>query len=320
MKRSLIAIFAGLVFASTCAKAQSYPDRPIRLIIPFPPGGAVDTIGRIMGAKLQERFNQPVVIESRVGAGGNIATDAVAKSAPDGYTLLLTTNGHAVGPSLFKKLPYDPVADFEPVTQLIKSSLFLVVSPDTPAKSLQELLALARSKPGVLNYGTSGIGSVLHLAMELLKSEAKVDIQMVSFRGDAPLMQALTQNVIQVGVVPQVTALAQIEAGAIRAIATTSATRTVLMPNLPTIAEQGIAGFDIGSWNGIFAPARTPAPIVKQIRDAVAEAVKDQAVIKRFVTFGAEPVAGTPEQLGALLKTEIAKFAAIIRDAKIPQQ
>lgn len=319
MKRFLVALCAPMLFASA-AFAQSYPDRTIRVIIPFPPGGAVDSIGRILAARLQVKFKQPVVVESRVGAGGNIAADAVAKAEPDGYTLLLTTNGHAISPSLYKKLPFDPVADFAPVSQLINSSLVLVVSTATEAKSLQEVLALARSKPGVLNYGSTGIGNPLHLSMELLKSEAKVEIQMVPFRGDAPLNQALMQNVVQLAVVPLVTAIPQIEAGAIRAIAITGGKRAAVAANVPTVAEQGFAGFDMSSWSAIFAPAKTPRDIVNRLRDSLVDVLKEEDVLKRLAAFGVEPVASSPEELAALLKTEIAKYARIIKDAKIPQQ
>lgn len=319
MKRMFAALCA-LMLAAPAAFAQSYPDRAVRAVIPFAPGGAVNSVGRIVAARLQEKFKQPVVVENRVGAGGNIAADAVAKAAPDGYTLLLTTNGHAISPSLYKKLPFDPVADFEPVTLLVNSNLILVVSKDVEAKTLQELLALARSKPGVLNYGSTGIGNPLHLTMEMLKSQAKVDIQMVPFRGDAPLNQALTQNVVQLAVVPLVTALPQIEAGAIKAIAITGAKRSAVAPNVPTVSEQGLPGFDTRSWWAFFAPAKTPAPIVKQFRDAVADVLKEDDVLKRLSTFGVEPVGGTPGELAALLKADIAKYAAIIKDAKIPQQ
>lgn len=319
MKR-ILGVLCALMLAAPASLAQGYPDRTVRVVIPFAPGGAVDSVGRIIAARLQEKFKQPVVVENRVGAGGNIAADAVAKSAPDGYTLLLTTNGHAISPSLYKKLPFDPVGDFEPVTLLVNSNLILVVSKDVEAKTLQELLALARSKPGVLNYGSTGIGNPLHLTMEMLKSQAKVDIQMVPFRGDAPLNQALTQNVVQVAVVPLVTALPQIEAGAIKAIALTGAKRSSAAPNVPTVSEQGLPGFDTRSWWAFFAPAKTPAPIVKQFRDAVADTLKEEDILKRLATFGVEPVGSSPEELATLLKSEIAKYAAIIKEANIPQQ
>ncbi len=319
MKRFIAALCALMLGASELS-AQNYPDHAVRVVIPFAPGGAVDSVGRIVAAKLQEKFKQPIVVENRVGAGGNIAAEAVARSAPDGYTLLLTTNGHAISPSLYKKLPFDPVADFQPVTLLVNSNLILVVSKDVEAKTLQEVLALARSKPGILNYGSTGIGNPLQLAMELLKSQAKIDVQMVPFRGDAPLNQALTQNVVQLAVVPLVTALPQIDAGAIKAIAITGSKRSAVAPNVPTVAEQRLPGFDIRSWWAFFAPAKTPADIVNRFRDAVAEVMKEEDVLKRLATFGVEPVAGSPEDLAALLKTEIAKYAEIIKDAKIPQQ
>jgi tripartite-type tricarboxylate transporter receptor subunit TctC len=315
-----VAALGVLMLAAPAAIAQNYPDRTVRIVIPFAPGGAVDSVGRIVAARLQEKFKQPVVVENRVGAGGNVAADAVAKAAPDGHTILLTTNGHAISPSLYKKLPFDPVTDFEPVTLLVNSNLILVVSKDVEAKSLQDLLALARSKPGVLNYGSTGVGNPLHLTMEMLKSLAKVDIQMVPFRGDAPLNQALMQNVVQLAVVPLVTALPQIEAGAIKPIAITGARRSSVAPNVPTVAEQGFPGFDTRSWWAMFAPAKTAAPVVKQFRDTVADVLKEDDILKRLSTFGVEPVGSAPNELAALLKAEIAKYAAIIKEAKIPQQ
>ncbi|MDB5570755.1 MAG: hypothetical protein JWN93_1938 [Hyphomicrobiales bacterium] len=321
--RKLLAALACAIAAAAApgaARAQAYPDKPIRIIVPFAAGGAVDSLARIFGAKLQDAFKQPVLVENRPGAGGNIATDAVAKAAPDGYTMLLTTNGHAISPSLYKKLPFDPLADFAPITQVIASSLLLVTNPKVPARDLPELLALARAKPGALNYGSTGVGNPLHLTMEMLKHAANVDIQMVPFRGDAPLNQALVQGDVEMAVVPLATARPQVEAGAMRAIAVTSAQRSGAMPDVRTVAEQGLPGFASASWQGLFFPAKTPADIVTRVQQEIARAMEDPEVRKRLASFGADPVGSTPEQFTQLVKSDIAMFARIVRDAKIPQQ
>ncbi len=322
MKKHLAALACALAFVgmSGGARAQAYPDKPIRIIVPFAAGGAVDALARIFGAKLQDAFKQPVLVENRPGAGGNIATDAVAKAAPDGYTMLLTTNGHAISPSLYKKLPFDPVADFAPITQVVSSSLILVTNPKFPAKDLPELLALARARPGALNYGSTGIGNPLHLTMEMLKHAANVDIQMVPFRGDAPLNQALVQGDVEMAVVPLGTARPQVEGGSMRAIAVTGAQRSGAMPQVPTVAEQGLAGFASASWQGLFFPAKTPADIVARVQQEIARSLEDPEVRKRLASFGADPVGSTPEQFAALVRSDIAMFAKIVKDANIPQQ
>jgi tripartite-type tricarboxylate transporter receptor subunit TctC len=308
------------VLASCGVSAQTYPDRPIKIVVPFAPGGAVDSLARIVGAKLQDSMKQPVIVENRPGAGGNIAADAVAKSAPDGYTLLLTTVGHAISPSLYKKLSYDPRNDFTPVTQIISASLLLVTNPKFPAQDLDGLLKIARVRPGALNYGSTGVGNPLHLTMEMLKVSAKVDIQMVPFRGDAPLNQALVQGDVEMAVSPLGTAAPQVESGALRAIAVTGAKRSALMPDVKTIAEQGFPGFSTDSWQGLLAPAKTPAAIVAKIQQEVAKALEDPGVVKRINAFGSEPVASTPEQFTAFLNAEIQKYARLVKEANVPLQ
>ncbi|HEY8579712.1 MAG TPA: tripartite tricarboxylate transporter substrate binding protein [Beijerinckiaceae bacterium] len=324
MKRPILALALATLAAlgASPARAQqpsAWPDRPIRVIVPFAAGGAVDALARVVGAKLQESLKQPVIVENRPGAGGNIATDAVAKAAPDGYTMLLTTNGHAISPSLYKSLPFDPIGDFAPVTQVISSSLLLVANPKLPAKTLPELLALARQKPGALNYGSTGVGNPLHLTMEMLKREAKVDILMVPFRGDAPLNQALVQGDVEMAVVPLSTARPQVEAGTLRAIAVTGEKRSPAMPDVPTVAEQGVPGFASSSWQGLFYPAKTPREIVVRVQQEVAKAMQDPDVLKRLSAFGVDPVASTPDAFAAKVKSDVAAFAKIVEQAKIPK-
>ena len=320
MKRFLAALACAFPLVTAGAQAQTYPDRQIKLVVPFAAGGAVDSMARIIGAKLQEALKQPVIVENRPGAGGNIAAQEVARAPADGYTMLLTTVGHAISPSINKKLAYDPVADFAPVTQVISASLLLVTNPKFPGATLDELLRIAREKPGVLNYGSTGLGNPLHLTMEMLKIAAKVDIKMVPFRGDAPLNQGLVQGDIEMAVSPLGTARPQVEAGALRAIAVTGERRSKAMPDVKTIAEQGFPGFSTDSWQGLFFPAKTPEAIVTRIQQEVARALKDPMVIQRIEAFGSEPVGSTPEAFAAFVKSEIAKYAKLVKDANIPQQ
>jgi tripartite-type tricarboxylate transporter receptor subunit TctC len=322
MKKTLLALCAALVLAAPAsgASAQTYPDRPLRLVVPFVAGGAVDSLARLIASKLQDGLKQSVIVENRPGAGGNLAAESVARAAPDGYTLLITTNGHAISPSLYKSLRYDAINDFAPVTQVISSSLLLVVNPKVQAANLKELVALAKAKPGALNYGSTGIGNPLHLTMEMLKGAAGIEVQMVPFRGDAPLNQALVQGDVEMAIVPLSTARPQVEAGGLRALAVTTARRSPAMPGVPTVAEQGFPGFDSGSWQGLFFPAKTPPQIVRRIQEEVARSLKDPDVAKRLETFGVEPVGSTPKEFAAFVKADVERFARIVKDAKIPLQ
>ena len=280
----------------------------------------MDTLGRIIGAKLQETLKQPFIIENRPGAGGNLAADAVARAAPDGYTLLMTTVGHAISPSIYRKLSYDPVASFTPVTQLISASLLLVANPKFEGKDLQGLIAAARARPGALNYGSTGVGNPLHLTMEMLKRAAKIDVQMVPFRGDAPLNQAIMQGEVQMAFVPMGTARPLVEAGSIRALAVSGPKRTPALPNVPTLAEQGFPDLVAESWQGFFFPANTPPQIVDTIYRATAQALRDPEIRKRITNLGSEPVGSDPKAFAAFLKAEVERYAGIVREANIPMQ
>jgi tripartite-type tricarboxylate transporter receptor subunit TctC len=299
--------------------AQTYPNRTIRILVPFAAGGAVDTLARLIALKLSEGFGQPVVIENRPGAGGNLAPDVLVKSAPDGYTILQTTNGLAISPSLYKTLPFDVRKDFIAVTQLVESQLILAASPKLEANNVAELVALAKSKPGALNYGSTGIGNPLHLTMEMLKSATGTDIQAVVYRGDAPANAALIAGEIQVGVMPMATTLPLVESGRLKALAIGGAQRSPAMPNVPTIAET-IPGFESTSWQGYFVPAGTPREIVLRLQQETAKILKMPDVIERLRAGGNEGVGSTPEQYDARFKADIAKFEKIIADAKIPKQ
>lgn len=301
------------------ALAQRYPNKPIRIIVPFAAGGSVDALARVIGQLLSETFGQPIVVENRPGAGGNIGSDVVAKAAPDGYTILQNTVGLAIAPAIFRTLPFDTLSDFTPVTQLVATTLILVASPQLAAKSLPELIALAKSKSRDLNYGMSGVGNPLHLTMEMLKVATGIDIQAVPYRGDAPIMTALVAGEVQVAIVPLAIARPLIESGQIRALAVTRAQRSAVLPDVPTIGET-VPGFESTSWQGWFAPAKTPREIVELVQSGVAKALQVPDVLERLRTWTNEPVGSRPEQFDAYFKAEVAKFKKVVKEANIPLQ
>jgi tripartite-type tricarboxylate transporter receptor subunit TctC len=316
---ALSILLGALALGGADATAQSYPSRPIRIFVPFAAGGAVDTLARLIGNKLSEQFNQPVVVENRAGAGGNLAPDAVAKAAPDGYTILQTTNGLAISPALYRALPFDVSRDFIPVTQVVASQLVIAANPKLAANSIAELIALAKARPGSLNYGSTGIGNPLHLTMEMLKNAAGIDIQAVPYRGDAPLNAALIAGDIQVAVVPMATTVPHVQNGLLKALAIGGARRAPALPEVPTVAET-IPGFESSSWQGFFVPANTPRDVVATIQRETAKALKSPDVLDRLKTGGNEAVGSTPEEFDARFRADIAKFAKIVKDARIPTQ
>ena len=301
------------------AIAQGYPNRPVRVLVPFAAGGAVDVLARLVGQKLSEGLSQPVIIENRPGAGGNLASDILAKSPPDGYTVLQTVNGISISPSLYKTLPFDTQKDFVAVTQIVQSQLILVANPSLPANTVAEFVALAKSKPGSMNYGSTGIGNPLHLTMEMLKSATGIDIQAIPYRGDAPANAALIAGEIQLGVMPMATTLPLIEAGRLKALAIGGAKRSPAMPNVPTVAET-IPGFESTSWQGYFVPAGTPREIVVRLQQELGKVLKLPDVIERLRAGGNEGVGSTPAEFDARFRADITKYAKIIADAKIPMQ
>ena len=320
MRRQYLALAALLVaLTASPAHAQNYPNRTIRLIVPFPAGGGVDTMARILGNKLSEQIKQPVLIEHRPGAGGNLGADAVAKAAPDGHTLLLTVNGLAISPSLYKTLPFDPLKAFAPVTQVAASQFVLVGSPKMQAATIQEVIALARAKPGSLNYGSSGVGAPLHLLAEMFKHAAGLDIAHIPYRGDAPMLTALLSGDVQIAFMPQGTAVPQVQNGQVRGLAITGVKRSTALTELPTLLEAGVKGMEDGTWYGLFAPAGTPRDIVDHMQREIAEVLKAPEVLERLRASGNEAVGGTPGQFDALFRADIARFAKIIADAKIPK-
>jgi tripartite-type tricarboxylate transporter receptor subunit TctC len=321
MKRiyfAIACILGALAFES--AGAQTYPNRPVRIVVPFPAGGAVDSVARIVGQKMSASLGQPVLVENKPGAGGNLAAEMVARAAPDGYTILLTTNGHAISPSLYRTLPFDVMKDFIPVTQLIESPLLLVVSNKLAVGSLKELVALAKQKPGSLNYGSTGVGNPLHLSMEMLKKATGMNVTAVPYRGDAPLNTALIAGEVDLAVVPVATARPNVESKLVKGLAVTTAQRSKAMPDLPTVAEQGVPGFDTGSWQGFFVPANTPPNVVQRIYQETKKALDAPEIRERLKAFVAEPIASTPEAFAKKYKDDVAKFAKIVKEANIPMQ
>src|SRR5213075_859540 len=246
-------------FASLDVAAQAYPSKPIRFVVPYPAGGPLDTVARLLGQKVSESLKQPVVVDNKPGAGGNIGADAVAKSAPDGYTILMgAVATHAINPTLYANIPYDPIKDFQPVTQLASTPNVLIVNNSVPASNVREFIAYAKANPGKLNFGSGSTGSAGHLAGELFKAMAGVEMTHVPYKGAAPAMQDLIGGQIDLMFDNLASALGQVRAGKVRALAVTTAQRTALAPELPTIAESGLPGFDISTWFGVFVPAGTP--------------------------------------------------------------
>jgi tripartite-type tricarboxylate transporter receptor subunit TctC len=320
-KRPALLIACALILAASMpAAAQTYPSKPIRIVVPFVAGGAVDLLARIMGQKLTEALGQTVIIENRPGVGGNAAADQVAKSPPDGYTILQTTNGLAITPALYRKLPFDPVKDLTPVTQLVASQLLLVATPSLPVKTTRELIALAKSKPGTLNYGMTGVGVPLHLTMEMLMHAAGVRFQAIPYRGDAPLNTALIAGEVHLAIVPFATAKPNIDAGQVRALGIAGARRSPALPDVPTIAESGVPGFESGSWQGWFVPAGTPPAVIALIQREAAKALKMPDVRARMDATANEIVGSTPDEFAVKYKADVAQFAKVVKDAGIPQQ
>jgi tripartite-type tricarboxylate transporter receptor subunit TctC len=317
---SLILLLSLVATAFHDAHAQDYPNAPIRMVVPFAPGGGVDTMARQIGAKMSESLGQPVVVDHRPGAGGNIGASAVAKATPDGYTILLTVSGLAASPSLYKSLTFDPLNDLAPVTQLAASTMLLVVTPKLPARTTQELVALAKKKAGGLNFGSSGVGAPLHLTMEMMKHSAGIDMVHVPFRGDAPLNTALIAGDVDVAFVPIATGQALADDGRVRALGVTGLKRAPGFPKVPTLAEAGVTGLETSSWYGIFAPAKTPRAIIERLQREAAKAVQSPDVADRIRAQGNEPVGSTSDEFAVLFRNDIARYAKIIEIAGIPRQ
>ena len=305
-----------LIFAcaGAAATAQPYPAKPIRFVVPYPAGGPLDAAARLLGQKVSESVKQPVVVENKAGAGGNIGADVVAKAAPDGYTILMgAVATHAINPALYKQIPYDPVNDFAPITLLAATPNVLVIHPSLPAGNVREFIAYAKAHPGKLNFGSGSAGSAGHLAGELFKTLAGVDRVHVPYKGAAPAMQDLIGGQIQLMFDNLASASAQIRAGKVKALAVTTAKRTALAPDLPTLAESGLPGFDISTWFGLFAPADTPREVIERLHGEFTRALALPEVREKLLYFGAEPVGNRPDEFAAFIRTEADKYARLIQ-------
>jgi tripartite-type tricarboxylate transporter receptor subunit TctC len=315
----ILGVTLALGASLTPGHAQGYPNRTIRIVVPYAPGGGVSILAQIIGTKMQEIVKQPVVIDNRPGAGGNVGADAVAKAAPDGYTILLHTSAMASASALYSKLPFDPVKDFVPVSMVISTQFVIAGSPKNPATGLRELAALAKDKPGTYNFGSSGPGSSLHIFAEMFNSIAGVKMVHIPYRGDAPMVTALIGGDIQLAFLPQANGIANVQSNLIRGLGVTGTKRMTALPNVPTALEQGFKGLEVGSWNAMFVPAGTRPDIVNAIQQALAKVLADPKVRETMIQTGQEPVGDTPEQFAATFKADIARFARVIAEAKIPK-
>jgi len=303
---------------ATAHAADVYPSKPVRIVVPFPPGGPADVLARTVADKLQASLGQPVVVDNRPGAGGNIGMELVAKAAPDGHTLVLAPAGNlTVNPSLYRNVPYDVARDFAPVTVIAAVPNVLVVNAQVPAKDVGELIAYAKANPGKLNFASPGPGSGAHLAGELLKSSAGIEMVHVPFNGVAPAVTAVVAGNVQVMFAGTSSAMPQVAAGKLRALGVASPKRIASAPALPTLDESGLPGFDVTSWYSIVAPAGTPSAVIDRLQKDIAKALEAPEVRARLAGLGAEPVANTPSDFAQMIKLESAKWGKIVKDANI---
>ena len=317
--RTCIEVACACVLAiSLPAMAQTYPSKPIRLVVPYPPGGGSDTIARPLSQKMSEDLGQQVIIDNRGGAGGNVGMEMVARAAPDGYTIVLALTAQlAVNVSLYRKLPYDPLRDYAPITLLGNGPYILVTHPSLPARSVKDLIALAKARPGQIAYASSGSGSGGHLAMELFKTMTGTDLLHIPYKGGGPALVDLLAGQVQALFSTQVAATPHIEAGRIRALGVSTAKRSALLPKIPTIAEAGVPGYDSGVWYAILAPAGTPRDVVNKLNSEIVRVLKVPDYHKLLMFAGIDAIGSTPEELSAYIKSEITKYAKVVKDAKL---
>jgi len=309
-----LALAAGVVADAAAQSAATYPGHPIKIVVPFPPGGTTDILARAIGYELNKLWGQPVVIENRAGAGGNTGSDMVAKSPADGYTLLMGTVGtHGINVSLYSRMPYDAVKDFAPVSLVATVPNFLVVNPALPVKSVKELIEYARAHPGKLNFASSGSGTSIHLSGELFKSMTGIDMVHVPYKGSTPALQDLVGGQVDLMFDNMPSSLPLVKGGKLRALAVTTAKRSATVPDVPTIAESGVPGYDTSSWFGVLAPAGTPKDIVEKLSAAIAKSLATPEMRERLASQGAEPVGDTPAEFAAFIQAEIAKWARVVK-------
>ena len=317
MHRALKILAAiALLGAAATAAAQTWPAKPVRLVIPFAPGGGADIAGRLLAHELGESLKQSIIVENRTGAGGTIAPDNVAKSPADGYSVVLAhVGGIAIAPYLFKKLPYDPEKDLAPVTLVVNGLSVLVVNPSLPVKSVAELVAYAKANPNKLSFSSAGTGTDTHLAAELFKSMTRTQMVHVPYKGGAPALLDLIAGRVQLSFASVATTISAIQGEKLRALAMTGARRFELLPNVPTVAEAGVPGYEINNWYGLFVPAGTPGDVIKRLNAEAAKALQKPEVRAKLVAAGLEPSWNTPEQFAAYIRAESAKWGKIVRDS-----
>ena len=311
--RLLLILVSSLLVASTVS-AQTWPSKPIKYIVPFAPGGSTDILGRIVAEKLSVALGQPVVVENKPGAGGGLGADFTAKAAPDGYTIMGgTISTHAINASLYSNLPYDPVKDFVAITLLARVPNMLVINPDVPAKTVAELIALLKANPNKYTFASAGNGTSQHLSGELFKSMAGVQMQHIPYKGSPPALQDVVGGQVTMTFDNITTAWPLAKGGKLRALAVTTAKRSTIAPEIPTLAEAGLIGFEVGSWQGVFAPAGTPPEIVKRLNVEIVKILNLPDVKEKLFALGAEPVGDTPEQFAAFVKSEVAKWSDVVK-------
>ena len=315
MLRGMKFLLTGLVLAglTIAANSEDYPSKPIRLLVPYSPGGTTDVLGRILGQKFKENWGEQAIVDNRPGGYETIAADIVAKSSPDGYTIGLFLSPYAVNPFVLKKMPYDTVKDFAPVTLVVIVPGVMVMNPAVNAKTLQEIVALAKAKPGSLNYASPGPLTSGHLSMELLKSMAGIDIVHIPYKGSAPAMTDLIAGQIQLVITGPASTLANIAAGRVKPVATTGAQRSKSLPDIPTIAESGFPGYETYEWYGIFAPARTPSALVEKLQQEVSRILQSPDMQKRMQALYLDPIGNTPAQFSQFLRDEMRKMGTLVK-------
>ncbi len=318
-RRIFVSLIVALCAVGAPAFAQDkWPSKPIKYIVPFPPGGTTDILARLISAKLSTALGQQVLVENKAGAGGNIGSDFVAKSAPDGYTILGgTISSHAINVSMYANMPYDPVKDFVPITLIGTNANVLVVDPKNPAKDLKELIAQAKAKPGAMSFASAGNGTSQHLSGELFKSMAGLQMEHIPYKGSAPAIQDVMAGQVPMMFDTTVVAAPHIKGGNVRALAVTSSKRVKGMESIPTMAEAGVPGYELVSWQGVFAPAATPKAIVTRLNAELVKIIAMPDIRERLDSLGVDPVANTPEEFAAFQKAEIAKWAKVVKDANI---
>jgi len=312
-----LCVLSSLPLAAGAAATDDYPNRPLRFIVPFPAGGSTDIIARIIGQRLTESMGRPVVIDNRPGAAGLLGAEIVAKAPPDGYTIIINSASFTTSVVIQPKVSFDPIKDFTPITNLADTPLLMTVNANLPVKSTQDWIALARAKPGALNYGSAGVGGLIQFAMEMFNRTAKIQTVHVPFKGGTPAVAALMGEQIQMLMMPMLDVMPQVKAGRLRSLAVSSAKRSPFLPDIPTIAESGVPGFAVSQWWGLFAPGGLPQPITQRLNQEVGKILQSQMMRDRLAMDGAEPVPSTPEAMAKRVRDEIETWGRIAREAGI---